>query len=154
VKKLYIDDLPEEARQRVLAQMAAENPAPKPTPKQTKRVANPTHWQGKEPDFHRVVEHYLGLIGFAKRNKSSIIGSLGRGGRMGWQIHISRAIGNPYLLDILLLDHKGRYLELELKTAKGRLTDIQAAILTGKEHLVCRCTEDVEAIVRDWLRNE
>jgi len=113
---------------------------------------NPNHWQGLEKDFQHQVEHYLDILGFTKRHKKAIISTQGRGGRRGWIVHIVRAIGNPYLLDVLLLDHAGRFLEFELKTAKGALSDLQALILAGKDHLVCRCMEDVEAIVQGWLR--
>jgi len=149
MKKLTIDDLPVEARQKLMAQINAENPKPK----RSKKLVNPNHWQGKEKEFQYQVESYLELIGFAKRNKKSILSTQGQGGKLGWQIHISRAIGNPYVLDVILFDHYGRFLEFELKTATGKLSDLQELIVSGRGHLVCRCMDDVIEVVQAWLRD-
>jgi len=116
--------------------------------RKAKQYINPAHWQGKELDFQHHVEQWLGAQGYAKRNKKSILGTHGKGGRIGWQVHVARAIGNPYVLDVLLLRHDGRWLELELKTAKGACSEIQIALIGDKQP--CRCLDDVMTEMMVW----
>lgn len=47
----------------------------------------------------------------------------------GWFIHLHKAQGNSILLDLLILHKDGRYVEIELKTAEGKLTKCQREIL-------------------------
>lgn len=128
-------------------QPSVTSPAP-PRKRQPKLPANPLHFHGVEKDLQKQVEVYLDTIGFSKRTAKVITTTQGRGGALGWQVHISRAIGNPYVLDILLLSHSGRYLELELKTATGTLSDLQRLLTNGN---VCRSLDEVKEAVNRWL---
>lgn len=153
---INIKDLPTHLQARV-AELDARAFSPvttdvpkKRTARGEKRVADPNHWQGKEGDMQRAVEAILLAMGYAKRCKNSIMATLGKGGRKGWQVHISRAIGNPYVMDLLLLDHSGRYLEIELKTATGKPSEIQQALIDGGGLPVCRSLDEVRAVVVEW----
>jgi hypothetical protein len=159
-KGIALKDLPSHLQARVAELDArAFSPIAPATPKKrtargVKRVVDPNHWQGKEGDFQRETEAVLTLLGYAKRNKRGILDTLGKGGRKGWQMHISRAIGNPYVLDVLLFDHAGRCLEIELKTATGKLSDIQQALVDGGGMPVCRSLDEVRAVVAEWERRK
>ena len=155
-KGIALKDLPSHLQARV-AELDARAFSPvapampkKRTARGVNRVVDPNHWQGTEGDMQRSVEAILLAMGYAKRCKNSIMATLGKGGRKGWQVHISRAIGNPYVMDLLLLDHTGRYLEIELKTATGKLSEIQQALIDGGGMPVCRSLDEVRAVVREW----
>lgn len=147
-KPINITDLPAHLRRQVEKQLAAEQAALPPT---TVKPISSDAWQGKEPCLQLHVEKFLHTLGFAKRTRKMILATGGQGGALGWQVHVSRAIGNPYLLDILLLGRDGRYLEIELKTAKGRLSDVQSALVAGLGCQVCRSLEDVKRAVQLWI---
>ena len=70
----------------------------------------------------------------------------------GWLIHLHRCRENPYLLDILLLGNDGRFLEIELKTARGRLTREQRVILTAQPAHTALARAEAAAIaaVENW----
>lgn len=51
----------------------------------------------------------------------------------GWYIHLPRAAGNPIVLDLLILHNDGTYIEIELKTPKGKLTKHQKALIDHNE---------------------
>ncbi len=153
---MTIDDLPPEVRQRLRAQIAAETRA---LPSE-KGEPNPDHWQGKEKDLQQRVNAMLDRFGFAPRSTQSIEATSGKGGKNGWRIHVCRNMGNPILLDVLLLHHSGQWLEFELKTAKGKLSNNQQLLLQGMPKtfncydmptLVCRSLEEVEELVTAWL---
>jgi len=142
--KPTLDNLGPAARKRALAQIGELEPKRS----KVKGKGNPAHWQGKEPAFQKAVEQWLDAMGYAKRRKRDIIGTRGKGGRNGWQIHIQRAQGNPLFLDILLLAHDGRWLEIEIKTAKGVVSEIQGLLLGDKEP--CRSLDEVQRVVWEW----
>jgi hypothetical protein len=107
-------------------------------------VIDPNHWQGKEGDFQRETEHVLTILGYTKRNKRGILDTLGKGGRKGWQVHIARAIGNPYVLDVLLFDRRSR---------RAQLTPAGAELLRAGEHLLLELdavAQRVQRIATGW----
>lgn len=147
--KLNIKDLPPAMQEAVRRQAAESGMISTSHAARAKHEFKAGEWDGKEKDLQHQVEAWLDLIGFAKRNKKSIVATDGRGGRNGWQIHVARTIGNPFLLDILLLGADGRWLEIELKNAKGRLSELQALLTTDDK--VCRSLADVQRTVLPWL---
>jgi len=153
--KLYLDKLDDHTRKLVYAQMAAEDDArPKPPKiRKPKREVNPAHWQGKEKDFQRQVEAWLALIGFMKRTKKNIEATQGRGGKHGWILHVVMSMLNPYTLDVILLRNDGRWLEFELKTAKGEPSPTQELLLTSHPERLCRSLEEVWALVMKWMED-
>jgi hypothetical protein len=66
----------------------------------------------------------------------------------GWWVHLNEAKRNPILLDVLVLAYAGWYLEIEFKTAAGKLRPVQAAILAagGAVVLVRSAEEAIEAV--------
>jgi hypothetical protein len=151
--KITMDDLHKLApwaQEQVLA-AKAESMKPKRV-KKSKVEVNPAHWpKGKEKDFQKAVNEWLESIGFAKRNSKSIATTNGNGGVNGWQVHVHRAIGNPILLDVLLLRDDGQWLEFELKTALGGLSDAQALLIGADTKRVCRSMDEVKELVGRWL---
>jgi hypothetical protein len=141
-----INQVPPHVRRLVEEQLAKEQPQPVKK-KRVKHEVNPAHWQGKEIDFQHQAEHYLELIGYTKLNKKGIMSTDGMGGKLGWQVHVCRAIGNPYLLDLVLLRHDGTWQWIELKTAKGKLSDIQVLLTKRTPEIVCRSLDEVKNLL-------
>jgi hypothetical protein len=157
-KGIALKDLPPHLQARV-AELDARSFSPvapdvpkKRAPRGVKRVVDPNQWQGTEPEFQRATEAMLSVLGYAKRKTKPILQTMGRGGWRGWQLHIVNSMMNPYMLDFLLLDHKGRRLEFELKTAKGKLTEMQQLLVDGGGLPVCRSLDEVRAVVLEWER--
>ena len=142
------------ARDQVMGKIAELPPDERPAPPRTrtkKAETDPSHWYGKEKDLQAAVDDYLTSIGFVKRTSKVIQDTAGKGGELGWQLHISRAVGNPYLLDVLLLAHDGRWFEFELKTAHGKLSALQEALAGDR---VCRSLAEVVTLVESWLHSK
>ena len=99
-----------------------------------------------EAQLQKSVEAYLIQLGYEKRTTSEIQRSKPRS---GWQVHLHAAKKNPMLLDLLILGNDGRYLELELKTATGKLSDDQKKLV---EHggSVAYSAEEAAEIIRRW----
>ena len=152
MKTPTINQMPAHVRKLIQEQLAREQAAnPKPKTKRVKKELNPDHWQGKECDFQHDAERYLELLGYAKLNKKGVMSTDGMGGKLGWQVHVCRAIGNPYLLDLLLLRHDGTWQWIELKTAKGALSDMQTLLTKRTPDIVCRSMDEFKELVeRTW----
>lgn len=152
MKPPRLSDLPPEAAERVRRLLRA---SAKATAQQaagdTKRSADNPAWRDKETGLQHDAAAMLRGRGYWPRDKRHILRD--QTGRIGWQVHVFRAIGNPYLLDILLLRPDRPPLEIELKTERGKPSDIQAVLLAvgGK---LCRSVEDVEQVVDEWERKE
>jgi hypothetical protein len=100
-----------------------------------------------EADLQAEVEAWLAGRGYARRTPAEILtrDSAGR-----WQVHLVETKRNPILLDLLLMDHRGRYLEIELKTPTGDPTPAQAALLARGHGVLCRSLSDVRSVVEKW----
>jgi hypothetical protein len=96
----------------------------------------------------RTVEAYLRNAGYWPRTDAYL--GQGRPER-GWYYHLAKPRGNPYLLDLLAWDYGGHVIEIELKTATGKLRQEQAAILAagGNVHL-CRGAQAAIEVLREW----
>lgn len=148
---IRLSELTPDARAELLRQAALQNiKVESPQPAQLAKAGAETGaWEGVEKDLQRAVEDMLNSRGYSKRT-TKILEAGGQPG-CGWQIHIRRAVGNPYMLDILLLGKDGRYLEFELKTAKGQPTPLQVTILKSSRHKsVLRSVEAVEQLLNEW----
>jgi len=104
---------------------------------------------GLEKILQQNAENFLGLRGYRHRTPDDIMGS--DGSERGYVIHLNETKRNPILLDILILGADGRYIEIELKSASGRLSDEQARIIMHSENafLVNRFELFME-IVKRW----
>jgi len=101
-------------------------------------------WVGPESAFQAAVELHLEGRGYARRSRDPIANHTGQ----RWYFHIPRTIGNPIVMDLVLFDsRRGRYVEIELKTAKGRPSDHQAALLARGEIVLCRSMDEVDRAV-------
>lgn len=105
----------------------------------------------REFKLHCAVAEYLDLIlgrGVWWTTFPAGGGGKARGGRL-------KSMGLKAGVPDILIIHDGRPLWIELKTPKGRISDVQ--ILThgdivnaGGEVVVCRSVEQVEDALRDW----
>ena len=100
-----------------------------------------------EADLQAEVEAWLAARGYARRTPAEICARATRG---RWQVHLIETKRNPILLDLILFDARGRYLEIELKTETGDPTPAQAALLARGEGLMCRSLSEVQAAVTAW----
>ena len=97
------------------------------------------------------VESWLRLRGYWPRTPAFLDG---KAPEKGWYIHLHQSKKNPIILDLLILSHDGRYLELELKTAKGPVRPQQEAILKGRASIARSIKEAVEEIQKWESQNE
>jgi hypothetical protein len=144
-----LSQLPQAAQAAVRARLAAQGiEVGQPREKVAKRAVDPTWWKGNEGDLQRAVNAMLRGRGYWPRDKGHILqdGS----GRRGWCFHMPRAMGNPFVLDLVLFDRRGRCLEFELKTATGPTSPIQQAIIESDDCKVARSVAEAEAIVTAW----
>jgi hypothetical protein len=88
--------------------------------------------------------------GYWPRDKTHILGGANYDCRRGWYIHVARAIGNPYCADLIILDRRGRYLEIELKTSTGPVSDIQKALIASDGIPIARSVEEARRLVEEW----
>jgi hypothetical protein len=69
----------------------------------------------------------------------------------GWLIHCRWCQGNDFILDVLLLSPSRRsYLEMEGKTATGKLSPMQQALCDLDGCRVFRSVAEAEAILNEW----
>jgi hypothetical protein len=87
--------------------------------------------EGCEDQFQADAERWLREEGYLPRTKNGVNAPVGF---TGWYIHVRNARGNPYCLDLLVLHRSGKYVEIELKAAGGKVSREQDAIIkrTGK----------------------
>jgi hypothetical protein len=87
--------------------------------------------EGCEDQFQADAERWLRDQGYFPRSRNGVNA---HANFAGWYIHVRNARGNPYCLDLLVLHKSGRYVEIELKAAGGKVSREQDAIIrrTGK----------------------
>jgi len=99
-----------------------------------------------EREIQNLVEAYLIQLGYERRTPENI----GRGmPRSGWFIHLVKTKRNPILLDLLILSHSGRYIELELKTERGKIRPEQEALI-AQGGLLARNTTEAMGKILEW----
>lgn len=99
-----------------------------------------------EAQLQKFVEAYLSQLGYEKRNPSEI---LRQKPPSGWQVHLHKTKKNPILLDLLILRNDGSYLELELKTATGKLSEEQEKLVEYGGSVAYSAEEAVD-IIKRW----
>jgi hypothetical protein len=92
------------------------------------------------------VEAYLTQLGYEKRSPEAIARGMPRSGS---QLHFYNTKRNPIVLDLIVLSHSGKFLELELKTKTGSPTPEQACIIACGGSLAYS-SEEAFRIIRDW----
>lgn len=103
-----------------------------------------------ESAIQNEIEAYLRQNGFWPRSPAYLDG---RRPPNGWYIHINEAKRNPIVLDLLVTTLSGRCLELELKTATGKIREHQLAILgTTDCAVLARSTGEAIDLVQRWMK--
>lgn len=102
--------------------------------------------EGAERELQAACERWLLLRGYRRRVEGVILE--GKPER-GWFVHLHQAVGNPLLLDLLLLGTDGRYLEVELKTATGKVKPFQRELVRQGAPLCRGMVEFVKAVL-EW----
>lgn len=161
MSRLRLSDLAPETANRVVAAAREQGIDLNYRAKQprTRRIIDPAWWTGDEGGLQKAVNAVLRSMGYWPRDKRSILATRGDSAAMiqrerrGWYLHVSRSIGNPYVLDLLILDGRGRYLEIELKTATGDLSEIQEALVAADNLRVCRSVDEARGAVEEWEQN-
>jgi len=97
-----------------------------------------------ERKLQRNCESWLTLHGYRRRTPDEIKRP---GPCIGWFIHMHEAKCNPIILDLLILLPGGRYLEIELKSVTGKLTQEQEA-LVARGGKVCRTLEEFIGVMK------
>ena len=100
-----------------------------------------------EKEIQSQVEAWLIHHGFERRTKDDITRGMSES---GYFIHLYEAKRNPIILDLLILSHTGRYLELELKTATGPVTQEQKCLIAYGGSLA-RSAEEAIKIITEWI---
>ena len=104
-----------------------------------------------EKDLQSTVSGWLHLRGYWYRNTTDILNI--EKAPLGWMIHYpnKRAKGNPFLLDIVLMDHGGHCFEFELKIPGGKWAgDEQRALCQKYGMPVFTDFDAVKAAVVKW----
>jgi hypothetical protein len=107
--------------------------------------------QGTEDLFQAQAERWLRDRGYCQQWPKDIL--VGRPER-GYQFHMRRPADNQVAPDLWLFGHDGRYLALELKTAKGRLNPHQRAWAEHGFIEVCRTMGELKRAVEQWERGQ
>lgn len=100
-----------------------------------------------EKEIQSQVEAWLIHHGFERRTKDDIARGMPES---GYFIHLYEAKRNPILLDLLILSHSGKYLELELKTATGPISPEQKCLIAYGGSLA-RSSEEAIEIIKEWI---
>jgi hypothetical protein len=154
------DSLPEDVRRKVVAATASgedhvslREPEPKEADEDEGRTTSPDDIA--EQDIQTEVEKALKERGFWPRDDTHLSAcqvSWYRLPKRGWYIHLHRCLGNPILLDVQVSwPRYERYLEFELKTAKGRLSPNQRIIIAHTGAKVYRSAAAAIAAVDAWI---
>ena len=99
-----------------------------------------------ERDLQEACEAWLVARGYRRRTEGMIAAGMPP---RGWFVHLHRAVGNPLLLDLLILGNDGRFLEVELKGPKTAVERHQAKLL-GMGGRLCRDLAGFVAVVSGW----
>lgn len=103
-----------------------------------------------EAQIQSEVEAYLRQNGFWPRSPAYLDG---RTPPNGWYVHLNETRKNPILLDLLIMTHSGRCIEIELKTATGKLREHQQVILdTTKCAHLARSTGEAVGLIQRWMK--
>lgn len=102
-----------------------------------------------ERDLQWACERWLEMRGYARRTE----GRIAQGPpERGYFVHLHQAVGNPLILDLLILGNDGRYLEVELKTETGAVKKFQARLV--KDQAAAVLVRDLPAFCGEVLKWE
>ena len=98
-----------------------------------------------EREIQATVESWLRQNGYRPRTAEWLDGARPE---RGWYFHLGNPRRNPYLLDLMVWTNGGNVVEFELKTATGRISDEQQAIIKATGASVFR---SAQAAI-EWLQ--
>lgn len=98
----------------------------------------------EERDLQNLCETELLRFGFRRRTPDDI---KRQGPMSGWFIHLHNAKKNPIILDLLILFIDGTFLEIELKTKDGVVSDEQKEIV-ARGGFLCRTFDEFKDVIR------
>lgn len=105
-----------------------------------------------EREFQAAAEKWLEERGYARRTEGNVCGESWP--ERGWFVHVVKAKGNPLVLDLLILGHDGRYLEVELKTRTGAVRKWQGVMVRRDEGAaLVRGMGELERVVGEWEKS-
>jgi len=102
-----------------------------------------------ERDLQNQCENWLSLRGYCRRSPSCIKAA---STPAKWFVHLHKAKRNPILLDLLIMSG-GKCIEIELKTAVGKLSEEQYGIIEKSGIRVALMVRDFDAFchaVKKW----
>ena len=138
--------LPDWVRVQVEAALQPDKPTEARTVDLTPE-AQAGYEDGQEAAFQAEAASWLSDRGYGRRTPKAMQRHHGR----RWQYHLHDPRGEGVLLDLLLLDSvAGRYIEIELKTATGRVDADQGTLLARGEGTLCRSMDALKAAVLAW----
>lgn len=102
-----------------------------------------------ESQLQRDAEAWLQHRGYLPRTSKALAGGAAP---KGWYLHLNEARNNPLALDLLILANDGRWLEVELKRAGGRVRECQRQILAAcpATARLCYSLAEMVATVTEW----
>jgi hypothetical protein len=104
-----------------------------------------------ERELQRWAERYLESMGYLRPDQKRVDAGRPRECR-GVYYHLPQARGNPFALDLIVLDRTGRWLALELKSATGRVSARQEWLCWAAGGSICRSAGDVQCAVQAWRK--
>lgn len=138
---------PAELKQRGFT-IEGETPPPTVAQSMQNLVAKPTKRKtgyALEDPLQKNVEGWLRLQGYRPRTPYEIM----RGGDCaGWYVHLNETLGNPIILDLLILSVEGWYVEIELKSETGKTSEEQEAIIQ-RGGVLCRTLDEVKLAMEE-----
>ena len=115
---------------------------------ETRAELDAAYEAANEREMQRMMESWLRQRGYWPRTPEFLTG--GKPDR-GWYVHLNEAKRNPIVLDLLVIGLDGRCIEIELKTATGRIRPEQAAMLAaGGSVALCRSAMEAMKTVEAW----
>jgi hypothetical protein len=119
---------------------------------QTRAELDAAYEAVSEREIQRTVETWLGRRGYRPRTGESL-SEPPFVQHSGWYMHLNEPRRNPYMLDLFVWSLRGRCIEIELKTATGRVRPVQAAILAaGGSVALCRSAKEAIDALIEWDR--
>tara|TARA_R110000824_G_scaffold28435_2_gene95527 strand:- start:497 stop:925 length:429 start_codon:yes stop_codon:yes gene_type:complete len=136
---MKIDEIPLRYRGAVMDQIAAVDRRDSRTAEPIAPVAR------RESILQNEAEKWLDWIGYWRRTATNI--ASGPPPR-GWQIHLANAPRNPLVLDLLILDNSGEWIEVELKGPTTRVAAHQKQLIEqNSRRFLCRSVDQLRTIV-------
>lgn len=146
-KPMAIEDLPQHVIDKMTPEDRAEFGLKTTHEHEKERNENVAkHEEKAEKNIQSAVESYLIHLGYERRTPEDIKRGMSDS---GYFIHLHATKRNPIILDLLVLSHAGTYLEIELKTATGKLTPEQECLVSYGGSLA-RSAEEACAIILEW----